>query len=129
MGDIGSIGGWSGAALIVPLGAAVVGFLAARFLLGLGEGARREALEAQCREEVKAAGVARDRNQAQAHALESRLASLRDEHSECSERIEALTSDLQAYTERDLLGELNTLRAQFDEREITVTGLESRVID
>ena len=80
----------AGLAAVLALGAGLVGWRIRR----MGEDSRRRALEASCREEIAAAGRARDRARQETNEVAERLERLRDEHDDCAPKIAALESQL-----------------------------------
>jgi predicted flap endonuclease-1-like 5' DNA nuclease len=106
-------GVFAGVALI----AGAVGWVVHR----MGEDARRRALEASVREQIRAAGLARDRAREEAQDVEERLHRLREEHSGCSERIASLE---EAFVNQET--KVAALRADLTGKDERLTELESQ---
>lgn len=112
------------AAVILCLVSGYVGWRLRR----IGEASRREAIEANGQEFVKAAHVARDRARDELHALEHRMAELRREHAGCDARTEALVverDELRADAEQRLV-EMEEQRSTIRARELTIREAEAR---
>jgi len=116
---------------MLPLGAgALAGVLAGVALVAgvvgwwfhrMGEDARQRALEASVREQIRAAGLARDRAREEAQAVEERLQRLREEHSGCSERIDSLE---EAFANQET--KVAALRSDLTGKDDRLTELESQ---
>ena len=92
----------------------------------LGEDARNRAHEASCREQVKAAGKARDRARKETEQIDERLQRLRAEHEQCRGRVDGLKAELAGLATKleEQAPALSSLESALSEKEARISGME-----
>jgi predicted flap endonuclease-1-like 5' DNA nuclease len=113
------LGAWALAGVFA--GVALVAGVAGWMIHRMSEDARRRAVEASVREQIRAAGLARDRAREGAQDVEERLHRLREEHSGCSERIASLE---EAFANQE--AKVAALRSDLSGKDERLTELESQ---